>query len=70
MISKEEFIEWKNDKVTQKILELLVMGSRSAVDDLISMRGEVGDVARGAHLAYEDVIELVTTGIGVYEEKR
>lgn len=69
MITKEEFLEWRESIVTKKVIELLHMGSKSAVEDLISARGEIGDVARGAHLAYEDVIELVTTGIGIFEEK-
>lgn len=69
MISKDEFLEWKKREVTKKFLELLVMGQQLALEDLVAARGEIGDVARGAHLAYTEVIETVNTGYGILEEK-
>ena len=69
MITKSEWQEWKDNKVTQKLVELLKIGTTSATEELISMRGEVGDFPRGASTAFEEVVEYIRTGDGLYSQE-
>jgi hypothetical protein len=69
MITKSEWQDWRQNKVTQKLIELLNVGKITAVEDLISMRGEVGDFPRGYGTACEEIIEYVITGRDIYKEE-
>ena len=68
MILKEDFQRWKKDEVTRKLIELLNIGQSQATEDLIGMRGEVGDFPRGAITVYEEVKDYIQTGVGFYSE--
>ena len=68
MITKAEWQEWKESKVTQQFVELLYLGNRTALDDLKAMRGEVGDYPRGAADAYLEAIDRVKFGEDIYSE--
>lgn len=68
MITKAEWQEWKGSKITQKLVELLNIGSKTAIEDLLAMRGEIGDLPRGSMLAYEEALEIIRNGDGIYSE--
>jgi hypothetical protein len=56
------------NKITTKLVELINIGRVTSVEDLVSMRGEVGDFPRGASAAFAEVIDYIRTGEGLYEE--
>ena len=69
MITKAEWQEWRDNKVTQKLVELLKIGTTTAIEDLVTMRGEVGDFPRGASTAFDEVVEYIRTGDGIYSQE-
>lgn len=69
MITKAEWYEWKTNKITQQLVELVTVGKMTALQSLIGMRGEIGDFPRGSHDAYEEVLELISTGDGFYSKE-
>lgn len=68
MITKDEYLEWRMSKVTQKLIELVKDGQHVAVQDLIAMRGEIGDYHRGVGAGLEEVLNYVSTGEGIYSD--
>jgi len=69
MITKSEWQEWKEETVTKQLVELLKVGKITSMEDLMALRGEVGDFPRGAGFAYDEVLEIVRLGDGLYEEE-
>lgn len=68
MITKAEWSEWKQHKITKKLVELLEAGVLGATRELVGTRGEVGDYQRGSIFAYEDIKEEIRTGDNIVEE--
>lgn len=69
MITKAEWLEWKDSKVTRQLVELIQLGVISSREDLLAMRGEVGDFPRGASNAFEEIIQYIKSGEGIYSEE-
>ena len=69
MIKKSEWLDWKNSKVTEKLVELVKAGKDAAIGDLISARGETGDFYRGANFAFDETLDLIRLGWDMYEEE-
>ena len=68
MSTKAEWQEWKNNKITKQLVDLLNIGSKTSIEDLPAMRGEIGDLPRGSMVAYEEVLEIIRSGDGLYSE--
>lgn len=67
MISKLEFYEWKQHKITKKLLEIIEAGRFAAVEELVRNRKSVGDFQRGAVEAYNDITQEVLKGENLVE---
>ena len=67
MITKSEFLEWRDGEVVAKLHELCNDGKVAAIHELVSAKGEVADVARGAVLTFDEVLYMLRTGEGVWD---
>ena len=68
MITKSEWQEWRSSGGTLELIELLKLGKITSMEDLVMARGEIGDFPRGANFAYDEILELIRTGDGFYNE--
>lgn len=68
MITKSEWSEWRQNKVTLRLLELVQLGKEAAIEELVQNRKSVGDFQRGAVFSYDDVSERVLRGDNMYTE--
>mgnify|MGYP001586564665 CR=1 FL=1 len=69
MITKQEYLEWRESEATKKVLELIEIGQEQILDELISARGEIADFQRGADFAFREVKEIIKVGYGIYGEE-
>lgn len=69
MISKAEYQEWRSNKVTIELVELLKLGQEQATEDVLRSRGEVADFPRGASFGYSEIAHIVRTGENLYQEE-
>lgn len=69
MISKNEWHEWKQHKITQKLVELVKQGQEVAIGELVGSRGEVGDFHRGVIFEIDDIVDTIQKGNYIYMEE-
>lgn len=67
MITKSDFINWKQSEIARKLNAICNDGKLIAVDYLIRNKGEVSDTARGSIETFDEILELLRTGEGIYE---
>lgn len=68
-ISKDEFLDWRNNEVTRELIKLLEVGNKMAVEELISLRGIDGDFYRGAIQTYNELLHIISTGEDLLREE-
>lgn len=69
MISKLEFLEWRENEVTRKLLELIEIGREQILKELLGARGEIADFQRGANFAFEEIKDIIKSGYDIYDEE-
>ena len=69
MITKDEWQSWAASPVTKKLVEVILDGQKAAVQELIFLRGEIGDFHRGVGAAYEEVLEEIRKGENIYSKE-
>lgn len=67
MISKNEWLQWKQNPITNRLIELLSVGREVAVEELIAHKGVVGDYQRGAIANFNETLDIIKQGEGLYD---
>lgn len=67
MITKSDFINWKQSEIAGKLNDVCNESKAIAIEDLIRDRGSISDRARGSIETLEEFSELLRTGIGLYD---